>query len=396
MSITRSSAAGTGTERVRVACLNSGADIGGGEKYMLALADHLDAAVYAHSFVVPYRGAFLDELERRHLDVALVDLRRRVTPAGLLALARHFRRARPHLVHTAGARASFYGRVAARLAGVPAVVSSVHTSIAAYEVSPARKRLYLTLDRVTARLADRIICTSHAITRDVVVHHRVPATRVITIQNRPELGVVRPERGREATRQALGVGPAARLLGVVARLTPQKGVDDLLRALARLGADGPPWACVVVGGGPCFDELTGLAGRLGLSGRVRFVGPRTDLGDLLAAFDVVVVPSVSEGLPYIVLESMAVGLPVVATAVGGIPEVLAHGVRGLLVPPRDPSALAAAVDALRRDPDRARGLGAAARRFITRDFGFDAMVEAVDTVYRSVLNEARARGRLGA
>jgi len=125
--------------RVRVLYLNSAAGVGGGERYMLSLVDHLDARRYESHFVVPERGAFVDELRRRGLDPAVVDMRRLVSPGALVALVRHLRRVRPHLVHTAGARAGFYGRLAARLAGVPAIVSTVHNSIGAYEVSAARR-----------------------------------------------------------------------------------------------------------------------------------------------------------------------------------------------------------------------------------------------------------------
>src|SRR5439155_6415993 len=118
----------------RVVYLNSSADIGGGEKWMLALASGLDRARYASAFVVPHEGRFADEARRRGFPVTVVDLEHLVSPRALVALTRHLRRARPHLLHTAGARASFYGRVAARVAGVPAIVSSVHTSIADFEV----------------------------------------------------------------------------------------------------------------------------------------------------------------------------------------------------------------------------------------------------------------------
>jgi glycosyltransferase involved in cell wall biosynthesis len=354
---------------------------------MLALADGLDRARYASAFVVTREGRFADEIRRRGFPVTVIDLSHLVSARALLALARHFRRARPDLVHTAGARASFYGRLAARLAGVPAVISSVHTSIADYEVAGWRRRLYLGLDRATARIAGRIIATSEAMAADLVARHQAPRARVVTIPNRPDPRDLVATKPREAVRHELGAGAAETLVGVVARLTEQKGVADFLDAAARL-ADRPGWRAAIVGDGPERGDLDVRARRLGLGERCRFVGTRTDLGDLLAAFDLLVVPSRSEGLPYLVLEAMVAGTPLVATAVGGIPEVVVDGVHGVLVPPRDPARLAAAMARCLDDPGHARALAESARRHAAETLSPGAMLRAVGAVYAAVLAEA--------
>jgi glycosyltransferase involved in cell wall biosynthesis len=301
-----------------------------------------------------------------------------------LALARHFRRERPDLVHTAGARASFYGRVAARIAGVPAVVSSVHTRIADYEVAPWRRAVYRALDRLSARGAQRIIATSEAVAADLVARGQAPASRVVTIPNRPDPRDLVPTRPRALVRAELGIAAGEALVGVVARLTEQKGVADFLDAAARL-ASRPGWRAAIVGDGPQRGALEARTRALGLAGRCRFAGTRTDLGDLLAAFDLLVVPSRSEGLPYLVLEAMVAGTPLVATAVGGIPEVLADGVRGVLVPPRDPGRLAAAIAEALDDPPAARARADAARRYASDQLSLEAMLRAVEAVYAAVL-----------
>ena len=371
----------------RVVYLNSAADVGGGEKWMLALAGGLDRARYASAFVVASEGRFADELRRRGFPVTVIDLTHLVSVRGLVRLTRHFRRARPHLVHTAGARASFYGRLAARLADVPAVVSSVHTSIADYEVAGWRRRLYLALDRASARIAGRVIATSEAVATDLAARRQVPAARIVTIPNRPDPRELTATRPREAVRGELGAASGHTLVGVVARLTEQKGVADFLDAAARL-AERPAWRAAIVGDGPERPALEAQARRLGLAGRCRFVGTRTDLGDLLAAFDVLVVPSRSEGLPYLVLEAMVAGTPLIATTVGGIPEVVVDGVLGVLVPPRDPGRLAEALADALRDPGRARALAEAARRHAAEALSLAAMLRAVDAVYATVLDEA--------
>ena len=240
--------------RVRVLYFNSAAEVGGGERYMLSLVDHLDARRYESCFVAPSCGAFVAELRRRGLDAAIIDTRRLVSPAALVALVRHLRRLRPHLVHTAGARAGFYGRLAARLAGVPAIVSTVHNSIGAYEVSAARRAVYRRLDRMTARFAQRIICTSRASTVDLIERGGIPAAKVVTIPTRPEPRVLVPTRPRPAVRAELGVGDDTVLLFAMGRFTEQKRFADLLDALARLTAR-DDWRCVVAGDGPLRGAL---------------------------------------------------------------------------------------------------------------------------------------------
>jgi glycosyltransferase involved in cell wall biosynthesis len=367
----------------RVVYLNSAADVGGGEKWMLALADGLDRARYASAFIVPHEGAFADAIRRRGFPVTVIDLRHLVSVGALFALARELRRLRPDLLHTAGARASFYGRVAAWLARVPAVVSSVHTSIADYEVAAWRRAVYLALDRASARFATRLIATSEA-TAAELRRRGFAASRVVTIPNRPDPRELQPGRPRASVRAELGARDDAVLIGVIARLTEQKGVGDFLDALARL-RDRGGWHAAVVGDGPLRAELVARARTLALGDRCVFTGARTDLGDLLAAFDVLAMPSRSEGLPYLLLEAMVVGVPIVATSVGGIPEVIAPGVTALLVPPRDPGALAGALGRLIDDPAARAALATAARGAAAASSPIDAMLAAVDAVYRDAL-----------
>jgi glycosyltransferase involved in cell wall biosynthesis len=218
----------------------------------------------------------------------------------------------------------------------------------------------------------------------------VPAGKLVTIPNRPDPRDLTATRPRDIVRGELGAGASDALIGVIARLTEQKGVADFLDALTRL-AHRPGWQAAVVGDGPQRDELEAHARRLGLQQRCRFVGIRTDLGDVLGAFDLLVVPSRSEGLPYVVLEAMVAGTPLVATRVGGIPEVILDGVRGVLVPPRAPDRLAASITAALETPLKNRALADAARRHAAASLSLDGMLRAVATVYDVVLGEAMAK-----
>ncbi len=180
-------------------------------------------------------------------------------------------------------------------------------------------------------------------------------------------------------------------MGVVARLQPEKGVATFLKAAARVSKVSQEARFLVVGDGPLREELLELVGRLGLRERVCFLGYRADARALTGLLDVLVVPSLTEGSPLIVLEAMAAGVPVVASEVGGIPDQVRHRQEGLLVPPDDPGSLGDAIVELLRDPTRARALGEAGRRRMSSEFAHETMVARVESVYRSALGYPPAR-----
>jgi glycosyltransferase involved in cell wall biosynthesis len=181
------------------------------------------------------------------------------------------------------------------------------------------------------------------------------------------------------------------LVGVVARLQPEKGVENFLRAAARVAAKFPEAHFVVAGDGPLRQELVALSEDLGLRERVRFLGFRSDASELMKSLDVLVVPSLTEGSPLATLEAMAAGVPVVASAVGGIPDQIRHDREGLLVPPGDAAAISDALLTLLRDPARASRLGEAARRRVASRFSHDTMVRRIEDVYRDVLGRPAAQ-----
>ncbi|OGL00951.1 MAG: hypothetical protein A3D33_19895 [Candidatus Rokubacteria bacterium RIFCSPHIGHO2_02_FULL_73_26] len=192
-------------------------------------------------------------------------------------------------------------------------------------------------------------------------------------------------------RAELGLGPGDRPIGVAARMTAQKGHAHLLDALPAVLARVPAVVCVLIGDGPLRAPLEARARALGVAARCRFTGARADVADLVAALEVVVLPSRSEGLPFALLEAMALGKPVVATTVGGCPEVVEDGRTGWLVPPGDAPALAGAVLRLLEDAPAARAMGARGAARVRAEFSLARMVDALQTLYAALLG-ARARG----
>lgn len=317
-------------------------------------------------------------------------------PHTLLDFVRVIRRRRIHLLHLQGYGASAFGRVAAALCGVPAIVHIHADYRQAMRPFPAFMKA---VDRVLAPWTDRALVVSESlrpVARDL---HGFPPERVEVLHNAVDLERFRPagEAERERARGRLGLGATDAVAACVARLEPVKGIDVLLDAWPAVEARVPGAALLLIGDGPERRALERRARRLRLE-RVRFLGYRRDVERLLAAADVAVLPSRSEGFGQVILEAMAVGLPVVASRVGGIPEIVRPGTSGLLVPAEDPRALAEALGGLLREPGRRARMRTAALRTV-RHFELPAVAASLEGIYRSALAaravDERTEGRIG-
>ena len=296
-------------------------------------------------------------------------------------LRRLLREWRPDVLHTHLLKADTLGALSARAGGVRALVASKHNDERALLSAPVS----LVHGWLSRRVA-RTICLSDHVARFVEQHGRVPRGRIRRVYYGVDPDALQPRRTRTAVRAELGLPPDAPVLVCVGRLAPQKDHPTLLAALALLP---PEVVLLVVGGDPFGDGATRLAARareLGVSDRVRFLGIRHDVPDLLGASDLFVLPSLWEGLGLVFLEAMAVSLPTVATNVSAIPEVVPDGVGGWLVPPGRPDELARAIAAALADPAERGRRGAAGRALLLQRFTLPRMIDEVLAVY------AEARG----
>jgi glycosyltransferase involved in cell wall biosynthesis len=228
--------------------------------------------------------------------------------------------------------------------------------------------------------------------RQLVDHEGVPERLVRVIHNGAHPH--EPVRGRAAVREELGLSAEDEVVVIAAMLRPEKAHDVAIEALARLADQRPHLRLLVVGGGPTDDpagtrpQLERQAERLGVAARVRFAGRRGDVSDVVAACDVALLPSAGENLPLAVLEYMEAGTPVVATTVGGVPELIDDGVHGLLVPPGDPVAMAEAIDRTLRDRDAAAARARAARERRRTEFSWDRIAAQTRALYAELLERA--------
>ncbi|HEX9188110.1 MAG TPA: glycosyltransferase, partial [Vicinamibacteria bacterium] len=237
--------------------------------------------------------------------------------------------------------------------------------------------------------ASRVVANAPAVAEAALRERGLRREQVVVIPNGVDVGRFdparhpRPEARARAARE-WEVADGETVIGAIGSLTPVKGHHDLLEATARVAARQPRVRLVLVGDGPLRPALEGHAHRLGLRDRVVFAGVRGDVAPLLASFDLVALPSHTEGLSNVLLESMAMARPVVATAVGGNPDVLHDGVTGRLVPARDPGSLAAALLELIGSGEKARAMGQEARRDVSLRFSQERMVEGHEALYRGL------------
>ncbi len=302
-------------------------------------------------------------------------------------LARLLRRIRPNVVHSRN-WATFDAVVAARLARVPVVVHGEHgRDIADPEGRhPRRNRLR----RLCAPLVNRFVTVSHDLRRWLVSDVRISAQKVITIHNGVDTARFAPG-DRDASRAALSLAPDQPVVGTVGRLDPVKDHAGLIRAFCVLLREYPDAVLLIAGDGPCRDDLGGLIASLGLVEHVRLLGERDDIPRVLAAMDAFVLPSIAEGISNTILEAMATGLPIVATRVGGNPELVEDGVNGILVPRQDPTALATAIGAYLGDAHLRAVHAKSSRQRAVQQFGLQRMRDAYRDLYSNLAAQVSRR-----
>jgi len=373
--------------RLKVMLVTVGLGVGGTETQILEIASRLDRK----RFDVLVCGLKKDrvvaeELRARGVRVSTLDGRGKGDLRVLYRLARLIRAERPDLIHAFLGVANLASSLAGRLVGVPVIVWSYR------DVEVWKSQAHWLVDRAGARWAEAITCCSDAVRQFVLARLGGPASKMVTIHNGVDLEAFRAPG--VASRPELSLRDGGCVIGTVTRLDePKKGLTVLLHALAALARrEGlPPWQCLLVGDGPARARLEALAAELGLSGRVVFAGMRRDVPRVLPALDLFVCPSLYEGFGIAIVEAMAAGRPVVASAVGGIPEIVVDQDTGLLVPPGDATALAEAMAALLARPDQARQMGLRGRERARKMFSIETTVERHRQLYET-LNARRARG----
>ena len=375
---------------VRLLHITGGSRFGGVAKIILGIGQVAQADGWQVD-ILTTDSVFQHAVRDHGLGLVNMDvIRREIRPVwdlgGLVRLHAFLRREPYHIVHTHTSKAGFVGRLAARLAGVPVIVHTAH-GFAFHEASPVSSRLfYSTLERMAARWCDRIVSVSEFHRRWAIELGMCSPRRIVAIPN----GIASVSRNSEVElgglRRQLGVQHDDLLILSLARLAPDKGLEYLIEAAAILLRMGRRIQVAIAGEGPTRDRLEQMARNLGVTDRVVFLGFREDVGDLLAASDLVVLPSLREGLSMALLEAMAAGKPVIATSIGSQREMASHADIAWLVRPADTLALTEAILRLAEDRALMARLGSCARAVYESHYTEDRMLRSYRQLYFDLLS----------
>jgi glycosyltransferase involved in cell wall biosynthesis len=379
---------------VRVLRLFSRLNVGGPSIHVILLTAGLKKRGYTTQLVVgresSREGNLLDFAREKGVEcLQLESLGREIR---LLSDYRSFRQLyrmmrefRPSIVHTHTAKAGLLGRLAARLAGVPVVVHTYHGHVLRGYFGPIKNLLFRWLETLLSHSTDALIAVSESVRTDLVSLGVAPEGKIRVVPLGLELERLSTSLPRGGLRLPRGIPPQSALVGIVGRLAPIKDLSTFLEACTFVRKSFPDTHFAVVGDGEERSLLERRCEELGLASSVHFYGWLSDMRTVYGDLDVVVNSSRNEGTPVALIEAMAAGLPVVATRVGGTPDLLGDGSRGTLVPAADPEALAAAIGEILRSPEGARQRSRVGQDYVLSQHSAARLVGDVDALYRELL-----------
>ncbi len=386
-------------ERVKVLRVIARLNVGGPALHVAYLTAGLAERGYDTTLVAGTiaRGeesmAFVADAHNVHIET-LSELHREISPIrdlrAILRLAQLIRRERPTILHTHTAKAGAVGRIAALLARgarPPIVVHTFHGHVLRGYFGRVTTFGFRTLERWLARMTTSLVAVSPEVRDDLVALHVAPAMKFTVVRLGIDLGgrVDNDGAQRRETRRQMGLREDAFVVGWVGRMTAVKRTDFVVRALEKLVADGVDAYVLLVGDGPDREGLERYAHELGVIKRCLFLGYQEDVARFYDAIDVLVLPSINEGTPVSVIESLAARRPAVATRVGGVPDVVRDGIDGLLVDADDVEGLADRLAELAHDAPRRAAMGEAGRARVLERYAVGRLVDDIDRLYRDLL-----------
>lgn len=368
-------------EKIRLLYLIDRLEVGGAERLLEMACRHLPRERFDIRVDSLFSGGQMAErLRRLGIPVEILCAKNLWDVFGFFRLYKRLRDWKPHILHTHLFPANTFGRAAGRLAGVPVIIGAEHNL---YREKPFHQRL---ADRILSRISDRIHAVSFAVANFTSAQERIPISRFSVLYNFAELAVFNEARARrEENRKLLGILPREKALVAVGSLSRQKDHQFLLEVMKELVGRMEGLQLLIVGQGPLRKALGERIGHLGLEGQVSLLGVREDVPEILSACDIFVFPSVWEGFGIALLEAMAAGLPVVASRLDGIPEIVREG-EGILLPAGDREAWVSAILDLLQNSEKSRALAAAGQRR-SADFSVESGVRRWQNLYEEILKE---------
>jgi glycosyltransferase involved in cell wall biosynthesis len=368
-------------DRVNVALVISDLHAGGAERLLVDMVSswrQQGEPIIPHVYTLR-DGPIRNELEAQGCAVSSSPVRQRINLLVIPWLIRSFIKDRIHLAHLHLPRAGFYGRLAATVSWLP-VLYTEHNLLEIYNP------LSRFLNQSTYFLNSHVVAVSDAVLTSVRQHSRYSPTKLTRVYNGISLGNGMIPMNRLSVRNNLNIPNDAPIVGTIANLHPRKGLKFLLHAVSLLLKEFSDLHCVIIGRDDGEgDTLCSIAHQLYIEQHVHLLGYKKNARQLLSAFDVFVLPSLYEGLPVALIEAMAAGLPIVATRVGGTPELIMHGQTGLLVEPENVTDLTASIRSLLINPGRRAQMGEAAQILMKKEFTAESMAKRYAELYQALV-----------
>jgi glycosyltransferase involved in cell wall biosynthesis len=374
-------------KRIRVLWLIKGLGTGGAEKLLEMSLNHLDRETFEYraAYFLKRKDMLVPRLEKAGVPVFCLNIDKPYNPGALWKIFRILRQEKIDVLHIHSPYPAVLGRIAGRLAAVKAIVYTEHSVVERYH--PVTKLG----NYLTYQLNDAIIAISHAVSDSIKKWKTARGRKVYTIYNGVDYQAIQALATDPVTiRQSLGIDPRHLVVGTVGNIRPEKGHRYFVEAVRQV-MDKYPEVTFVIVGGEKFEggtkELEELAKELGVRERIIFTGLRPDAIQLMAGFDIFVLPSIWEGFGIVCVEAMAQGKPVIGTRVGGVPEVVRDGVNGYLVEPRNPTQLAEKIIQLLTDETMRRVMGEKGRQIVKEKFDIKMQVSQIERIYATIISE---------
>ncbi len=323
--------------------------------------------------------------------ITVSSLVRRISPfydlKAFFALIKILRYECPHIVHTHTSKAGILGRWAAFFARVPVIVHTPHGHVFWGYFGRLKTGIFILLEKISALITDRLVMLTEQEKNDHLHFHIAPENKFSVVHSGINLDrFSNTSVDPAAMKRRLGIPEGNLVVGTTGRLTHIKGHRYLIEAAGKIVSSRPDTTFVFLGDGELLDELKNMASISGIEENIKFLGWRQDVAEVISTFDVFVLPSLNEGMGRVLVEAMALGKPIVASGIGGIPDLVADGKNGYLVPVGDVEVLAARIRRLLDDPEKREKMGNAGKRYAV-NFSADAMVEKIDQLYHELLRE---------
>jgi len=356
-------------------------DIGGAEQLLFLTLKNLNRQKYKPTVCCLYGGELVREIEKLDIEVIDLNTRSKFDLRSLFKLRNLFKKEKFDIVHTHLFHANVVGRIVAYVCRVPIVISTLHYAFS------YNGKFGIFLERFTSRLADRIIVVSNAVKKFCINEIGISEDRLQLIYNGIDIDIIKNSLSYSPTLKEQMSLNNHFIIGCIGRFEEVKGHRYLLQAVAETMKNYSRIKVLLVGSGSLKSNLKKMANELGISEATIFLDKRRDIVQILDSIDLYVMPSLQEGLSITLLEALAMGKPVIATAVGGNPEVIVDGESGLLIPAKDYRALSGAIISLLNNRQKAKQLGLKAMERVSKEFDIKKAVQKIESLYELIIDE---------